>query len=233
MCTNDLYLCKDSSRINCTLACSTLGYIPCRNYVDKKICSSVNKKSALSSLGGGHANGDRFFGLKTAASSSYRSAFGFLFDKDTPSSDHGFTDTTLALTLFGLFLFGVIIAGLVLFCLVARNRKNKQRKKKTCSSSSSDDANMTNRTNGHRRSGGGDGGAIFHSASTSLSSSQTLFDDVAKNYSSLCRNLRLTADEPLDDSADLRLPSNLPCSHQNVKSELCFNVSPIFFLFSL
>jgi hypothetical protein len=44
MCTNDFYLCKDSSRINCTLACSTLGYIPCKNYVDKKICGSVNRK---------------------------------------------------------------------------------------------------------------------------------------------------------------------------------------------
>lgn len=45
MCTNDLYQCKDSSRINCTLACSTLGYIPCKNYMDRKICASVNKKS--------------------------------------------------------------------------------------------------------------------------------------------------------------------------------------------
>jgi hypothetical protein len=42
MCTNDFYICKDSSRINCTLACSTLGYIPCKNYVDKKVCSRLN-----------------------------------------------------------------------------------------------------------------------------------------------------------------------------------------------
>ena len=45
MCINDLYTCKDSSKINCTLACNTLGYIPCRNYMDKNICSSINQKS--------------------------------------------------------------------------------------------------------------------------------------------------------------------------------------------
>lgn len=67
MCTNDLYLCKDSSRINCTLACSTLGYIPCRNYVDKKICASVNKKSS-----------GRFFSLKSASGSA-----GDLYTLDT------------------------------------------------------------------------------------------------------------------------------------------------------
>ncbi len=44
MCTNDLYTCKDLSRINCTLACSTLGYIPCQNYMDRKICASVLKR---------------------------------------------------------------------------------------------------------------------------------------------------------------------------------------------
>lgn len=73
MCTNDLYLCKDSSRINCTLACSTLGYIPCRNYVDKKICSSVNKK---------HQSG-RFFGLKsTSSNGGSRFIPSFFFDDD-------------------------------------------------------------------------------------------------------------------------------------------------------
>lgn len=44
MCTNDLYTCKDLSRINCTLACSTLGYIPCKNYMDKKICETVIRR---------------------------------------------------------------------------------------------------------------------------------------------------------------------------------------------
>ena len=43
MCTNDLYQCKDLSRINCTRACTTLGYIPCKNYMDTKICASVVK----------------------------------------------------------------------------------------------------------------------------------------------------------------------------------------------
>ena len=43
MCTNDLYQCKDSSRINCTRACTTLGYIPCKNYVDTKICATILK----------------------------------------------------------------------------------------------------------------------------------------------------------------------------------------------
>jgi hypothetical protein len=47
MCTNDLYLCRDASRINCTLACLTLGYIPCKNYMDKKICSTVLKNKSL------------------------------------------------------------------------------------------------------------------------------------------------------------------------------------------
>lgn len=45
MCNDDLYTCRDSSRINCTLACNTLGYIPCRNYMDKKVCSNVLKKA--------------------------------------------------------------------------------------------------------------------------------------------------------------------------------------------
>jgi len=47
MCTNDLYVCRDSSHINCTLACSTLGYIPCKNYMDKNVCDSVVKYSLL------------------------------------------------------------------------------------------------------------------------------------------------------------------------------------------
>ena len=44
MCTNDLYTCKDSSQINCTLACSTLGYVPCKNYLDRKVCENVLRK---------------------------------------------------------------------------------------------------------------------------------------------------------------------------------------------
>ena len=47
MCINDIYLCKDFSRINCTLACSSLGYIPCKSYMDKKVCSSVLKNRDL------------------------------------------------------------------------------------------------------------------------------------------------------------------------------------------
>jgi hypothetical protein len=46
-------MCKDSSRINCTLACSTLGYIPCKNYKDTKICASVLKQT------------NKFFNLKS------------------------------------------------------------------------------------------------------------------------------------------------------------------------
>lgn len=45
MCNNDLYTCRDSSRINCTLACNTLGYIPCKNYMDRKVCSNILKKN--------------------------------------------------------------------------------------------------------------------------------------------------------------------------------------------
>lgn len=44
MCINDIYMCRDSSRINCTLACSTLGYIPCKNYADKQICLKLFEK---------------------------------------------------------------------------------------------------------------------------------------------------------------------------------------------
>lgn len=44
MCTNDLYTCKDLSQINCTLACSTLGYVPCKNYLDRKVCENVLRK---------------------------------------------------------------------------------------------------------------------------------------------------------------------------------------------
>jgi len=47
-CVNDVYLCRDSSRINCSWACSILGYIPCKSYMDKKICSSVLKDFDLS-----------------------------------------------------------------------------------------------------------------------------------------------------------------------------------------
>ncbi len=47
MCMNDVYVCKDLTRINCTLACSTLGYIPCKNYVDKLVCSSIAKKALI------------------------------------------------------------------------------------------------------------------------------------------------------------------------------------------
>lgn len=47
MCNNDLYTCRDSSRINCTLACNTLGYIPCKNYMDRKVCSNILKKNKL------------------------------------------------------------------------------------------------------------------------------------------------------------------------------------------
>lgn len=44
MCTNDLYTCKDTSVINCTMACTTLGYIPCINYMDKNACANVLKR---------------------------------------------------------------------------------------------------------------------------------------------------------------------------------------------
>ncbi len=64
MCTEDLYLCKDSSRINCTLACSTLGYIPCKNYMDRKICATVNKKAS------------KFYSLKTN-NKLYHNLFNF------------------------------------------------------------------------------------------------------------------------------------------------------------
>ncbi len=49
MCTNDVYICRDrqSSLINCTLACSTLGYIPCQNYMDKLVCSTIAKKAYI------------------------------------------------------------------------------------------------------------------------------------------------------------------------------------------
>ena len=41
MCTDEIYTCKDLSRINCTLACLTLGYLPCKNYIDMKICNNL------------------------------------------------------------------------------------------------------------------------------------------------------------------------------------------------
>ena len=47
-CINDLYLCRDSSRINCSWACSILGFIPCKSYRDKKVCSTVLKDFDLS-----------------------------------------------------------------------------------------------------------------------------------------------------------------------------------------
>lgn len=47
MCTNDIYVCRDSSRINCTLACLTLGYIPCKHYKDIIICPTVLKNKNL------------------------------------------------------------------------------------------------------------------------------------------------------------------------------------------
>ncbi len=52
MCTNDIYKCKDNlSVINCSMACSTLGYIPCQNYMDEKVCASFLRRQAIQTDG--------------------------------------------------------------------------------------------------------------------------------------------------------------------------------------
>lgn len=187
MCTNDLYLCKDSSRINCTLACSTLGYIPCRNYVDKKICLSVNKKSS------------RFFSLKSAKTSIFDRAFFFddPFAGAGDSADAGFQERFL-FSFLSLAVLGGLFVLLILFTvLYRRNKRNKS--KSTCRSStglipgSEDDCGRTGRP---------PCGSI--SASTSLSS-QILIDDIAKTYSSLSRPGRNRDDFERVDTPPLKL----------------------------
>lgn len=185
MCTNDLYLCKDSSRINCTLACSTLGYIPCRNYVDKKICSSVNKKSSAGSgshFGSALSGSGRFFSLKTGSGSS---PLSFLFDSN---EDGVRLSDTVVFSLLGVLLFASLVVVLVLFGVFYNRNKRKKKAppprsavigfNPTSGSSSGDfcDYSRVNRDNL--------GGSL------SALSNQTFFDDVTKNYSSLCRSLR-------------------------------------------
>lgn len=249
MCTNDLYLCKDSSRINCTLACSTLGYIPCRNYVDKKICSTVNKKS---NLGGG---GSRFFGLRPSGASSSGgsgggSTFGFLFnnDDDFSAGEHSLFlrlgGDTLVFSLLGVILFATLIGVLVLFGVLYN--RNKKRRKKSPSSSSmgrssegflpgelDDDVtcgsggrHITASLAGHMSRNNG-----FMTASMTSLASRTIFDDAAKNYSSLCRNLRLRDDLDSRQIPPPPLPLQHPHSHSTLKSDRSFVVSFFKFIF--
>ncbi|CAF0798424.1 unnamed protein product [Brachionus calyciflorus] len=105
MCTNDLYICKDSSRINCTLACSTLGYIPCKNYADRKICASYNKKTSLFNKYGSFDIGER---------SS--------FLKGIPSNEK------FMLTAVGLFVIAFLIISFLLFGLIYKRYKQKKKR---------------------------------------------------------------------------------------------------------
>ena len=41
-CPDEVYICKDLSRINCIEACPDLGYIPCKHYKDYEICGNSN-----------------------------------------------------------------------------------------------------------------------------------------------------------------------------------------------
>ncbi|RNA41037.1 Low-density lipo receptor-related [Brachionus plicatilis] len=140
MCTNDLYICKDSSRINCTLACSTLGYIPCKNYADRKICSSYAKKSnylKLNSILKQIEEDNNSDNLKESSPFFGNARFSGSLLKNLPSNEKIIFSALGAVVLVFLILF------LVLFGVMYKRFKQKKRMFTTRLASRSQSPNST------------------------------------------------------------------------------------------
>lgn len=134
MCINDLYTCKDSSRINCTLACNTLGYIPCRNYMDKKICSSIIRKT------------NKFSNFKSFKENSFQfiNSAGSK-EIDVLGSKFSISDSIL-FTVLGLIIMGSIFLFLFL-CSIRLQQKRRKNLPKTNNSTSSISINNSEEDN--------------------------------------------------------------------------------------
>ena len=142
MCTNDFYLCKDSSRINCTLACSTLGYIPCKNYVDKKICGSVNRKLNTANKQHLLMNDDKFKFSNLLSRTFKGSDFG---DKRYFASNDQFLYTLLG----SIFFISVLVFIILFGVLYHRHKRKIQRQMLLATRRSTENANNTNNNNNH------------------------------------------------------------------------------------